>query len=364
MRLLFLTSELDVTNGWGRYSAGFLEEARARNGAESVVAPDSKDLAAQPPGWHVRWLYPLSALIRALRLRKTARGVDLIHAATEPVLPHAYFLSILARVPYVVSAHGTYGDLRTYPPVLRWFYRSAFRRAARILAVSGYTADVVRRGLPSAPVSVVPGGFATSVGAVARPGPSAERRILIVGAMKPRKGFHTLVEALGRLKARGVAFRADAIGPNQVSKYGARVEARVKELGLEDRMRFLGSVSEEALSAAYAAADLFVRPTEHEGTAFEGLGLVYLEAMAYGVPVVGCLDSGATDVIRDGVNGLLVPPGDVERLAAAIERALTDEALWKKMSDAAPKSVERFRWEAVGGDMDAAYKEAIKEYAG
>lgn len=363
MRLLFLTSDLDETNGWGRYSAGFLTEARRRNGAEAVRAPDLARALAKSSGWHVSLLYPMRAAIAAWKLRKEAKGAGLIHAATEPVLPHAFFLSLFTGVPYVVSAHGTYGDLRTYPPALRWFYRLAFRRAARILAVSGYTADVVRRGLPSARIAIVPGGFTAADRVASRQGPGSQGRILAVGAIKPRKGFHTLVEALGLLKAQGFAFRADCLGPKGASRYVARVEARVKELGLGDRVRFAGRVSEKELNDAYAGADLFVLPSEHEGTAFEGLGLVYLEAMAYGLPVIGCLDSGATDVIKDGENGFLVPPGDAVKLADAMRRVLSDPALWKKMSESAPRSVERFRWERVGSDMDAAYHAAIKTYA-
>jgi len=363
MRILFLTSDLDVTNGWGRYSAGFLAEARARNGTADIVAPEPESLRAKPDAWHLRPLYPLVAASVAWGLRKDAKGVALIHAATEPVLPHAFFLSLYTGVPYVVSAHGTYGDLRTYPPLLRWFYRLAFRRAARILAVSAYTAEIVRQGLPSAKVDIVPGGFASAVRPTGKPGPSAERRILAVGAVKPRKGFHTLVEALGKLKAQGFVFRAEALGPKGTSAYAARVEARVKELGLEDRMRFAGRVSEEELNAAYARADLFVLPSEHEGTAFEGLGLVYLEAMAHGLPAIGCYESGAPDAIKDGLNGLLVPPGDAEKLAAAIRRILSDKELWRKMSEAAPRSVEHFRWGTVGASMDDAYKEAINDHA-
>ncbi len=363
MRLLFLASDFDVTNGWGRYSAGFLKEARARHGAEDVVAPDPALLRAQPDGWHVRFLYPLAAARAAWKLRKNARGVDLIHAATEPTLPHAFFLSLFTGVPYVVSAHGTYGDLRTYGAGLRWFYRLAFRRAARIIAVSGYTAEVVRREIPSAKLSIVPGGYASRAQTNGDRSSHAERRILAVGAIKPRKGFHTLVEALGILKTRGFRFRADCLGPKGASAYVARLEARVMELGLDSHVRFAGRVSEEELEAAYADADLFVLPSEHEGTAFEGLGLVYLEAMAHGLPVIGCLDSGATDVIRDGVNGFLVPPGDAERLADAIARVLNDAELWKKMSESAPRSIDRFRWERVGADMESVYTHVIDEYA-
>ena len=359
MRILFLTSDLDVTNGWGRYSAGFLAEARERNGASAVIAPRPED--SRLSLWNLR---QLPALLRtAARLRKEAAGVDVIHAATEPVAPLAFLLSRLLGAPYVVSIHGTYGDLATYAPSVRWLYRLAFSRADRLAAVSRYTAEVVRRQMPRARIAVIPGGFSLEGLAAGRPARGPEPRILAVGAIKPRKGYHALVEALGLLKARGVPFRAECIGPKASTDYVARLEARVRELGLEGRVRFAGRVSETDLRAAYAAADLFVLPSEHEGTAFEGLGLVYLEALARGVPVIGCLESGATDVIEPDVNGLLVPPGDPEKIAAAIRRILSDAALRGKMSEAAPRSVERFRWGAVGASMDAAYKEVIQTHA-
>lgn len=372
MRILFLTSELDVSNGWGRYSAGFLAQARARYGEAEVVAPDSARLHAKPAGWHRRLSYPLIAAFAAWRLRGEAKGVELIHAATEPVLPHAFFLSLFLRVPYVVSAHGTYGDLRTYPSAISWFYRLAFRRASRIAAVSGYTARIMREQSPQAKIEIVPGGFAASSGAPKARMMSGARRILAVGAFKPRKGFHTLVEALGLLKKEGVAFHADIVGPIDAKaarnpdgriNYFGRVEARVTELGLADRLKIHGRVSEEALDRFYAEADLFVLPSEHDGTAFEGLGLVYLEASARGVPVIGCLDSGAEDVIKDGLNGRLVPPSDPRRLADAIKASLGDEEAWKRMSDAAPGSIDRFCWEKVGAEMGEVYKQAIVEYA-
>ncbi|MEK7546297.1 MAG: glycosyltransferase family 4 protein [Patescibacteria group bacterium] len=359
MRILFLTNDLDVTNGWGRYSAGFLEQARVRNGASAIVAPDPKSLRSRLPSWH----QPLSTLADAMALIKEARRADVIHAAVEPLAPLACLLSLLARVPYVASVHGTYGDLRAYRPAIRWMYHLAFRRASRVLAVSGYTAEVVRRRFPRARIVIVPGGFAAAGRRARGGGMSVERRILSVGAMKPRKGFHTFIEALGLLKAHGLAFRADCLGSKGTSAYVERLESRVKDLGLEDRVRFAGRVSEDELEDAYAAADLFVLPSEHDGPAFEGLGLVYLEAMSRGVPAIGCLESGATDVIKDGENGLLVPPGDSEKLAVAIRRVLSDEAFWKMMSDAAPKSIDRFRWGTVGAEMDAAYKDAISEYA-
>jgi len=357
MRIAYLTTTLDETVGWGRYAAGFLAEARKRNGDGNVLAPDPKRLRST----EIRWKQPFAALADAWALRRELRDVDVIHAAIEPAAPLAFFLSLLIRRPYVVSVCGTFADLRSYSSSVRWLYRLAFRRAGRVAVLSRYTLSVFEREVKDARTTIVYGGFDAAARPARAPMPSGERRIVSVGALKRRKGFHTLVEALGILKAEGFAFKAECVGPKEPTGYVEGVEARTKELGLSDLVRFRGRVSEEELNASYAAADLFVLPSEHDGTAFEGLGLVYLEAMAYGLPVIGCLDSGAEDVIQDGVNGLLVPPGNPTSLAAAIRRVFTEEGLWRKMSESAPGSVARFRWERVGADMDEAYKVTLQE---
>lgn len=361
MRILFLTSDLDVTNGWGRYSVGFLAQAQKRFGAANVEAPDPEGLRGAADGK----FKSLLTVFDALRLRKAAGKVDLIHAATERVAPLARLLSAWTGKPFIISAHGTYSDAATYPWHLRSMYRASFRSAEVVVAVSRYTAEVVSKSFQPRRVEIVPGGFeprplSSSLSGKAL---STGRRILSVGAIKPRKGFHALIEALGLLKKDGFAFRADCVGPKGEGEYVKKLEARLKELYLEDRVTFHGRVSEDALDRFYAQADLFVLPSEHSGTAFEGLGLVYLEALSYGLPVIGCLESGAEDVIQDGVNGRLVPPGSPERLAAAIKEILADEDTWRRMSEAAPASIDRFRWERVGAGMEAVYKRTIAEYA-
>ncbi len=357
MKIAFLTTTLDETVGWGRFAAGFLAEAKHRNGDANVQSPDPKRLRST----EIRWHQPFDAFVDAWNLRKELKDVDIIHAAIEPAAPLAFFLSLMLRKPYVVSVCGTYADLRSYSRPVRWLYRLAFRHAGRVAVLSTYTMEIFTRGMKDAKTTIVYGGFVPAVRTQKKERIGAERKILAVGAFKPRKGFHTLVEALGLLKKKGFAFHADIVGPKDANAYVARVEARAAELGLADLVTFHGRVSEEALNRFYAEADLFALPSEHDGLGFEGLGLVYLEAMTYGLPVIGCLDSGAIDVIQDGLNGKLVPPARPEALATAIEAILGNEELWKRMSVAAPESIEKFRWENVGADMDAVYKAVLKE---
>lgn len=352
MKLVFLTSTLEETIGWGRYAAGFLAEARRRIGRENVLAPNPARLRSA----ELHWKQPFFTVLDALALRSEVEGGDVIHAATELVAPLAMVLSFFTGKPYLISVHGTYADAATYPRHLRWLYSLSFRRAARVVAVSRYTSEVVQRTFRVQNVEIVPGGFSPAARGTTEKKLGNEHRILSVGAVKARKGFHTLVEACGLLKRKGFSFAVDCAGPKDSSRYVELLEKRVRELDLDECVKFHGRVSEEALRNFYAEADVFVLPSEHSGTAFEGLGLVYLEAMAQGVPSIGCLDSGAEDVIQDGMNGRLVPPGDTEALAAAIKEMFDDPASWLRMSSAAPESVARFRWERVGAEMEAVYR--------
>ena len=91
-------------------------------------------------------------------------------------------------------------------------------------------------------------------------------------------------------------------------------------------MLFLENLSREEIAACYAGADLFALPSTGEG-----FGLVFLEAMAFAKPVVGAACGGTTDVVEDGINGLLVPPGDAGALARALYGLLSDESLRREL---------------------------------
>ncbi len=351
MRILFLASDLDETNGWGRYAAGFIAEAAKRLPPGSTTTATPETLRSSRLGLaQLLWV-----LVDAFRLKEEAARHDLIHALSEPVAPLAMAVSLLSGKPYLVSVHGTYGDLRSYPPSLRWLYRAAFGRAAFLAPVSGYTAAVVRRSFPDARLEVIPGGFTPSA-SPKKMKTIVGRKILSVGALKQRKGFHTLIRALEILHRSGFATDCDIVGSMENDDYHRRLQAMIDENGLGKWIRLRGKVREEELQAMYEDADLFVLAPEHDGTAFEGLGLVYLEALSHGIPAIGSRDSGAEDVIKDGINGFLVPPGKPEELAAAIRCVLGDQTLWHTLASKAPLSVEAFRWDVVGRRMHELYE--------
>jgi glycosyltransferase involved in cell wall biosynthesis len=137
------------------------------------------------------------------------------------------------------------------------------------------------------------------------------------------KGIDLLIKAVSRLivAVPDVSLIVIGDGPD-----GARLKRVAEECGVGARVHFLGSVSSQTLAAAYRRCDVFALPSRKEG-----FGLVFVEAMAFGKPVVGGAHGGTPDIIEDGVTGFLVCHGDVDKLTQALERLLTDERLRREM---------------------------------
>jgi glycosyltransferase involved in cell wall biosynthesis len=143
--------------------------------------------------------------------------------------------------------------------------------------------------------------------------------VLAVGRLARQKGFHDLIAALALLRERQIVAQLVLAGDGEE-------EAALKELAdsfnLHDQVRFLGSLTAAELAERYRLSDVVVLPSRAEG-----LGLTLIEAMFCGAPVVGTRSGGISDVINDGVTGLLVPAGDAQSLAEAIARIICEPDL-------------------------------------
>jgi len=173
--------------------------------------------------------------------------------------------------------------------------------------------------------------------------------LVCVGRLAPQKDHPTLLAALARLPAEVVLL---VVGGDPFGDGEARLRSRAAELGLGERARFLGIRHD--VPDLLAASDLFVLPS-----LWEGLGLVFLEAMAVGLPVVATSVSAIPEVIEDGRTGWLVPPGDGERLAATVAAALADPAERARRGRAGRQRLDgRFGLERMIDEVLAAYAEA------
>jgi 2-deoxystreptamine N-acetyl-D-glucosaminyltransferase/2-deoxystreptamine glucosyltransferase len=174
---------------------------------------------------------------------------------------------------------------------------------------------------------VVPNGLALPDAA---DGPRAG--LLFVGRLVRRKGVEHLLQALRQLP--GVSLDVVGTGPDL---------ARLRGLAQGLPVVFHGARSPEQVAAHLRGASALVLPATHG----EGTPNVVLEAMAHGLPVIATLDGGIADILQDGESGLLVPPGDVGRLASAIRRLLEDAPLRGTMSEAARRVAATYCWDRV-----------------
>jgi len=367
MRVGLLAPELSEAHGWGRYTLDLARALAARGDTELVIAaseaspgdgglPHAGYYPILPPLVPARRGTTLRSLLAAPRLRVALRDCDVIHAAAEHYLPVAALVA--GGRPLVATAHGTYLPLhlgRWSGPLFRW----AARRAV-ILPVSAYTAGRVRALLPDARLHVIPNGvhverFATPPASLP---PHLGPTVLGVGVNKARKGFHILLRAVAQARAAVPDIQCVIIGDTGDAGYQAELARIMAEEALEGCVHILGRVPDETLIGYYHTADVFALPSINIGGRFEGFGLVYLEAGAAGLPVIGTLGCGAEEAIVDGETGFLVPQYDVEALAGAIIRLLTDADLRARMGAAGRARAAAFSWTNVAAQVRAVYESA------
>ncbi|RME35317.1 MAG: glycosyltransferase family 1 protein [Thermoflexia bacterium] len=289
------------------------------------------------------------------------QGVDLFHA-TEHLLPR------LSSVRTVFTLH----DLiflfypETHKPLNRWFLTlmmPRFLRAAdAVIAVSECTKrDAVRAyGIPEEKITVIYEGVSPrfrpaspeAIQAVRAKYRLPERFILYVGTIEPRKNLTALLEAYAALQSRNTQHAARLVIVGKKGWLYGGFFRRLRELGLEERVHFTGYVPDGDLPAIYSAADLFVFPS-----LYEGFGLPVLEAMACGVPVVCSNTSSLPEVAGDAA--LLADPTDIRALVAAMERALTDEALRASLRARGLERARQFTWEEAAKRTVEVYHQVL-----
>jgi phosphatidyl-myo-inositol alpha-mannosyltransferase len=181
-------------------------------------------------------------------------------------------------------------------------------------------------------------------------GGTLPRRILFVGAAVPRKGLPVMLEAYSLLRGRREGLELWVAGDGPLLK---RARRAVPER-LRGEVRFLGSCDRQSLRACHAAADLLCAPSLGR----ESFGMVLLEAMAAGVPVIASDIDGYAEVVDPGVDGLLVSPGDPVALAGAMDYLLGDPGLASRLVRAGRRKAAGLRWDRIAGVVEAAYQEA------
>ena len=253
--------------------------------------------------------------------------------------------------------------------------RRAVRRSDGLVAASEIEASELLRLYDADPakLSIVPCGVDTDVFRPIRQVDArealgrdqCERLVLFVGRIEQIKGIDVLLDALGLLFKRRPDLRGNvclvvvggALDPGDDAPETEKIQELrrlVHEHRMEDSVDFIGSIDQPRLALWYSAADLCAVPS-----LTESFGLVALEAMACGTPVVATRVGGLQTVVENGESGLLVPPGDHAALAEAIEQVLMDHRLRIHLAHGARDRAEHFTWQRVGDGIEALYDRVL-----
>ena len=268
-----------------------------------------------------------------------AGGYDIIHIQKPYDLGPALLARRFGGARVVLGCHGEDfypGDTLLAPRIDAAVSCSRFN-ARTVAARYGFEPTVVFNGID------------TSLFRPTTPDPDIVRTdgtplLLWVGRLQPWKGVDVALRALREIPQAYLMIVGDG-------ETRTELERLTQELGLTDRVHFLGAVPRERLPAIYATADLLLA-TSFASETF-GIGLV--EAQACGLPVVASRFGGFPEVIDEGRTGLLVPPRDPTALAAAVRTLLNDPERRRAMADAAPGWAAQFSWSAVADRVEAAY---------
>lgn len=288
------------------------------------------------------WSYP------RVRDALVAFRPDVVHVH-EPLTPSTSMWATLAGVaPVVATFHSGAARSRLFDlaaPILR---RIADRIAVRV-AVSRAAARFVGSRIGGS-YRIVPNGVDVARFAAAEPtdlGPG--RKVLFVGRLDGRKGFRVAVEAFGRLAAERPDVRLIVAGDGP-----ERAAVDALPAGARARVRLLGAVPNAELHPIEAACDVYLGPA----IGGESFGVVLIEAMAAGLPVVASDIPGYDEVVTDDVDGLLVPPSDAAALAGAAAAVLDDPERAARLAGAGRARAAAFDWGVVVDRLEELYGEA------
>lgn len=354
---LVIYGSLETVSGGYLYDRKLVEYLRAQGDSVEIISLPWQNYARHLlHGWDAH----LAARLHRL-------DVELI-LQDELNHPSLFRLNRSLQPPLVSIVHhlrSSEQHARLWMPLYRWVERQYLNSVQAYIFNSETTRAVVQGLVGGGRPFVVAtpagdqfgGGLPSAVIAArcAQPGPL---RLLFVGNLIPRKGLHTLLTALSMLPRQDWTLKI--VGNLQVDgRYTAALRRQVAREGMEAQVTFCGSLPSEELAALWREQQVLISPSQ-----YEGFGIVYLEGMGFGLPAIGSTDGAAGEIIRDAVDGYLVPPGDAGLLAARLAVLCADRARLRAMSLAARRRFDDFDGWAASAARIRAFLVGLAAHAG
>lgn len=331
MKICYLIENINSRHGGGRY-AGDLILAVKKNGYDVVIVE-------------------VNTILDAVKARKYCKECDIVHAIDGyPYGAVAALANIGLNKKLIITVQGTYAIAPLYNfatgRLLKWVYK----KADKVIAISQYTRDEVLKKVNLKNIEIINHGIDFEE-FYKTPVKSEEKFILSIGALKHRKGYHISIPAFAMAKKEIPGLKYKIVGSQKDKVYFDELKKIVAQYGVEKDIEFLSDLSDESRNDLYRKAKLFILTSVNENHHFEGFGLVFLEAAATGLPVIGTLNNGIEDAVKDGYNGLLVSQNDIGATASAIVKIMRDE-----------KIRDKFSHNSLGWARDHDWSEVILKY--
>jgi len=316
MRILVISnmypSKKDTT--YGTFVFSFIEQIRKYNqdGKTDCVVLKGRD------GGRIRkiWKYISFYFSEILHLFFGSYDIVYVHTITYPIIP-IRFVSLFRSLPLVFNVHG--GDVLTHSALaanLKRMARPLMEKSLMVVSPSYYFKDVLKQEFPSLPeekIYISPSGGIDMRLFSHQLKLNTEFTLGYVGRIDSMKGWDIFVKAIDILRKENIECKAIMAGRGKGEE---QLIELIGELNLHDYIKFIGPVSHDQLSNVYKQMDLFVFPTCLK----ESLGLVGIEAMACGIPVVGSQIGGLQDYIKPNKNGYFFEPGNIFDLVDKIKK--------------------------------------------
>lgn len=274
----------------------------------------------------------------------------------------ASWANLLFKTPYVIIVYG--GEI-----LLSGRKRSikkGFKRVRKVITISHFTKErLIEIGILEKKILVVhPGVDPVKFNPRLDPLPikkkynlEGKKVILTVSHLVKRKGHHNVLKALPQVSGKVLNLIYLIVGKGKEEEM---LKGVVRDLKLEERVVFAGEIKEKEIPLYYAACDIFIMPSYEikDRGDVEGFGIVYLEANACGKPVIGGRSGGVTDAVIDGETGFLVDPLNINQIAEALVKLLTDSELARKLGEEGRKRVEReLNWQEMARKIKGIIRE-------
>lgn len=344
-KLYWLDTPHENITGGQRWNLSFRQEVEKLCNHVFTCLPQ---MPGHYPGWRML-LAPFAELSNLHRWHKS----DMVFYSDSAYMYHT-LLALLDRKSHKTCVIHHFDWLgRTG---LRWRIRERIMRLYygqmdEIIVPSPFTRDMAHRYYPKTPITYIPLPFSHEYNTYDyQPG-----RLLYVGTIEPRKGLHLLVESLAILHQKGKTFQANLIGRIVDPAYYHELLRRIETLGLQHYITWQDNIPYAELMKQYEQAEIFVF-----SSLLEGYGMVLVEAMQHGLPIVAYDNTAIPYSIKDGVNGYLAPNGDTEAFAERIQRVLGNPEERIRIQQGIQQHVQSLKTEE---DFRHAIQQFIHEHA-